>query len=58
MKHKVTKLVLSTLPDGTTLIRYTLQTKDHWYSRWKFHMDGSMPTLFSKEQLKNLGFSI
>ena len=49
MKHKISKLIIG------DYIRYTLQTKKHWWNKWHFLMDGKMPRLFTGEELARLG---
>ena len=45
MKRKICELII-----GDEL-RYTVETKEHWWNRWHFIMDGSQPRLFRKEEL-------
>jgi hypothetical protein len=53
MKHKINMLAL-----GDGIIRYTVQTKNHWWNRWRYIMDGNQPQLFSREGLKKMGFKV
>lgn len=50
-KTKITALYL-----GEGIIRYIIEYKEHWYSRWRFMMDGSYPRLFNEDELKLLGY--
>ena len=47
MKHKISMLAF-----GDGIIRYTIQTKAHWWNKWRFIMDGNQPMLFREEDLK------
>lgn len=38
------------------IIRYTIEHKEHWYSKWHFMMDCDYPRLFSAEELKLLNY--
>lgn len=51
MKHKISMLAL-----GDGMIRYTIQTKAHWWNKWHYIMDGNQPQLFREEELKKMGF--
>lgn len=57
-KEKSPKTNISKLYLGEGIIRYTLQHKDHWYSRWHYMMDGDYPRLFSKDELELLGYKV
>lgn len=37
---------------GDGIIRYTIEQKAHWWSRWHYMMDGKYPRLFTREELK------
>ena len=50
MKYNINKLAL-----GDGIIRYTVQTKKHWWNKWHYIMDGNQPQLFSREELKKAG---
>lgn len=58
MFGKYPKTRISELYMGEGVIRYTIEHKDQWYSRWYFMMDGNYPRLFSSEELKILGYDI
>lgn len=49
MKTKLTSLIIG------DCIRYTVQYKDHWWSRWRYVMDGRYPRLFKEEELSLIG---
>lgn len=53
---KYPKTKITTLYLGEGIIRYTIEHKEHWYSRWHFMMDGSYPRLFNENELKLLGY--
>lgn len=48
MKYRVTSLLIS------DMIRFTVETKNHWWNRWNFIFDGKYPRLFNSEELKKL----
>lgn len=51
MKYKISMLAM-----GDGIIRYTIQTKAHWWNKWHYIMDGNQPQLFREEDLKKIGF--
>lgn len=56
MFDKYPKTRISKLYFGEGIIRFTIEHKDHWYSKWHFMMDGKYPRLFSKDELELLGY--
>ena len=50
MKQKISELIIG------DVLRYTVQTKKHWWSRWHFIMDGTFPRLFKADELVKFGF--
>ena len=46
MRYKVTQLLIGDVQ------RYTVQTREHWWSKWHYIMDGQYPRLFSNKELK------
>lgn len=56
MFGKYPKTRISKLYFGEGIIRYIIEYKDHWYSKWHFVIDGDYPQLFSEENLKLLGY--
>lgn len=51
MKTRLHKLYF-----GDGIIRYFVEQKAHWWSRWHYIMDGMLPRLFTKDELKSLGY--
>ena len=49
MKHKINMLAL-----GDSIIRYTVQVKEHWWNKWHYIMDGNQPQLFRRDELRQL----
>lgn len=48
MKYRVTSLLIS------DMVKFTVETKNHWWNRWNFIFDGKYPRLFNSEELKKL----
>lgn len=46
MKYRVTPLLIG------DMVRFTVETKNHWWNRWHYIFDGNYPRLFSSEELK------
>lgn len=50
------KIRISKLYFGNGVIRYTLERKEHWWSKWHYMMDGNYPRLLSEDELRLLGY--
>ena len=46
MKYRITPLLIG------DMVRFTVETKNHWWNRWQYIFDGNYPRLFSSEELK------
>lgn len=47
MKTRISKLYF-----GNGIHRYIIAHKEHWWSRWRYVMDGKYPRLFTSEEIK------
>ena len=52
MKTRISRLYF-----GDGIIRYIIEHKKHWWSKWYFVMDDDAPRFFSIEELKLLGYA-